>query len=86
MQYLKGSYLFFIGTILIACTYLIPSYFVLSKEKTVQTFQQNIYEVENQLKEELKQYTTVKIFPLTDYFKEDFFETKKVVYLPLKHK
>ncbi|MCC1483233.1 16S rRNA (guanine(527)-N(7))-methyltransferase RsmG [Winogradskyella immobilis] len=38
------------------------------------------------LKEELKQYTTVKIFPLTDYFKEDFFETKKVVYLPLKHK
>ena len=38
------------------------------------------------LNEELKQYTTVKIFPLTDYFKEDFFETKKVVYLPLKHK
>ena len=38
------------------------------------------------LREELKQYTTVKVFSLTDYFKEDFFETKKVVYLPLKHK
>ena len=37
------------------------------------------------LTEELKQYTTVKLFPLTDYFEEDFFETKKVVYLPLKH-
>ncbi|TCK67364.1 16S rRNA m(7)G-527 methyltransferase [Winogradskyella wandonensis] len=38
------------------------------------------------LTEELKQYTTVKLFPLTDYFEEDFFETKKVVYLPMKHK
>ena len=38
------------------------------------------------LSEELKQYTRVKLFPLTDYFKEDFFETKKVVYLPIKHK
>jgi 16S rRNA (guanine527-N7)-methyltransferase len=38
------------------------------------------------LKDELKQYTTVKIFPLTDYFEDDFFETKKVVYLPMKHK
>ena len=38
------------------------------------------------LSEELKQYTTVKLFPLTDYFDEDFFETKKVVYLPLKYK
>ena len=37
------------------------------------------------LSEELKQYTTVKLFPLTDYFDEDFFETKKVVYLPLKY-
>lgn len=38
------------------------------------------------LSEELKQYTTVKLFPLTDYFDEDFFETKKVVYLPIKYK
>lgn len=38
------------------------------------------------LSEELKQYTTVKLFSLADYFEEDFFETKKVVYLPMKHK
>ena len=38
------------------------------------------------LSEELKQYTTVKEYELSDYFKEDFFETKKVVYLPLKYK
>lgn len=38
------------------------------------------------LTEELKQYTTVKAFLLSDYFEEPFFETKKVIYLPLKHK
>lgn len=38
------------------------------------------------LSEELKQYTTVKAFLLSDYFEEDFFETKKVVYLPMKYK
>ncbi len=35
---------------------------------------------------ELQDYKTVQIFNLTDYFKEDFFETKKVVYLPMKYK
>ncbi len=38
------------------------------------------------LTEELKQYTNVKAFLLSDYFEDDFFETKKVIYLPLKHK
>ena len=38
------------------------------------------------LSEELKNYRTVEIFDLADYFEEDFFETKKVVYLPLKYK
>ncbi len=38
------------------------------------------------LTEELKQYTTVKAYLLSDYFEEDFFQTKKVIYLPLKHK
>ena len=37
------------------------------------------------LTEELKQYKTVKAFLLSDYFEDDFFETKKVIYLPLKH-
>lgn len=38
------------------------------------------------LTEELKDYRTVQIYPLTDYYKEDFFETKKLVYLPVKYK
>ncbi len=38
------------------------------------------------LTEELSPYKNVKIFPLSDYFDEDFFQTKKVVYLPLKYK
>ncbi|MBU2927545.1 16S rRNA (guanine(527)-N(7))-methyltransferase RsmG [Winogradskyella psychrotolerans] len=38
------------------------------------------------LTEELKQYKNVKAFLLSDYFEEAFFETKKVIYLPLKFK
>lgn len=38
------------------------------------------------LAEELKSYKTAEIFDLKKYFEEDFFETKKVVYLPLKYK
>jgi len=38
------------------------------------------------LTDELKDYKNVKIYPLSDYFEEDFFQTKKVVYLPLKYK
>jgi 16S rRNA (guanine527-N7)-methyltransferase len=38
------------------------------------------------LTEELKQYTNVRAFLLSDYFEDSFFATKKVIYLPLKHK
>lgn len=38
------------------------------------------------LNEELADYRNAQIFNLTDYFKEEFFETKKVVYLPQKSK
>lgn len=38
------------------------------------------------LTEELKPYKTAQTFDLKDYFDEDFFDTKKVVYLPLKFK
>lgn len=38
------------------------------------------------LSEELKRYTLATIYDLTDYFQEDFFETKKVVHLPVKFK
>ncbi len=38
------------------------------------------------LSEELKNYKNAQSFDLSDFFTEDFFETKKVVYLPLKYK
>ena len=38
------------------------------------------------LSEELKDYTTAQIFDLKEFFSEEFFETKKVVYLPQKFK
>lgn len=38
------------------------------------------------LSAELKNFPKAEVFPLNDYFQEDFFETKSVVYLPLKFK
>ena len=37
------------------------------------------------LTEELKNYETVKAFMLSAFFKEEFFESKKVIYLPMKY-
>lgn len=38
------------------------------------------------LTEELQNYPKATLYNLTDYFEEDFFDTKKVVHLPLKYK
>ncbi|AFL80029.1 16S rRNA m(7)G-527 methyltransferase [Aequorivita sublithincola DSM 14238] len=38
------------------------------------------------LSEELKVYRNASVFPLNDFFEEDFYETKSVVYLPMKYK
>ena len=38
------------------------------------------------LSDELKLYTSATIYNLTDYFDEDFYETKKVVHLGMKYK
>lgn len=38
------------------------------------------------LAEELKNYPKATIYNLTDYFQDEFFETKKVVHLPVKFK
>lgn len=36
------------------------------------------------LSEELKNFPSAKIYELKNYFEEDFFETKKVVHIPIK--
>lgn len=38
------------------------------------------------LSEELQNFPKATIYNLSDYFEEDFFETKKVVHIPLKYK
>lgn len=38
------------------------------------------------LTEELQDYPKATIYNLSDFYKEDFYETKKVVHLPLKYK
>tara|TARA_R110002051_G_scaffold128069_1_gene201691 strand:+ start:1868 stop:2503 length:636 start_codon:yes stop_codon:yes gene_type:complete len=38
------------------------------------------------LSEELMDYKTVEIIDLPDFYEEEFFDTKKVVYLPMKFK
>ncbi|WP_308990623.1 16S rRNA (guanine(527)-N(7))-methyltransferase RsmG [Mariniflexile litorale] len=38
------------------------------------------------LTEELQDYKTATIYNLSDFYTEDFYETKKVVHLPLKYK
>jgi len=38
------------------------------------------------LTNELLNFSAATIYPLKDYFEEDFFETKSVVHLPLKFK
>ena len=38
------------------------------------------------LSEELNDYTKATIYKISNFYEEDFFDTKKVVYLPLKYK
>jgi 16S rRNA (guanine527-N7)-methyltransferase len=38
------------------------------------------------LTEELQPYRNATIYPLSNFFQEEFFETKKVVYLPVKYR
>ncbi|WP_147677498.1 16S rRNA (guanine(527)-N(7))-methyltransferase RsmG [Algibacter pacificus] len=45
-----------------------------------------IYLKGGDLTEELKDYRTTTIYNLSDFFEEDFYETKKVVHLPLKYR
>lgn len=58
-----------------------------TKKDSVHDFKNGIlYLKGGDLTEELAVYQTVQLFDLSDYFSDEFFETKKVVYLPLKYK
>ena len=57
------------------------------KKKSIHELKNGIlYLKGGDLTEELAKFTSAQIYNLTDYYQEDFFETKKVVYLPMKYK
>ncbi|NNE04030.1 MAG: 16S rRNA (guanine(527)-N(7))-methyltransferase RsmG [Eudoraea sp.] len=57
------------------------------KKKSRHTLKNGIlYLKGGDLNEELANYPKARIYPLSDYFEDPFFETKKLVYLPLKYK
>ncbi len=45
-----------------------------------------IYLKGGDLSEELKPYKNAEVIPISNYFEEEFFDTKKIVYLPQKYK
>lgn len=57
------------------------------KKKSVHELKNGIlYLKGGDLSEELKDYKNVIVFELSKFFEEEFFKTKKVVYLPMKFK
>lgn len=57
------------------------------KKKSRHTIKNGIlYLKGGDLTEELKDYKTVQVYDLKQYFEEGFFETKKLVYLPVKYR
>ncbi len=58
----------------------------IAKNNTHQLKNGILYLKGGDLSEELKGYKTAQIHNICDFFEEEFFDTKKVVYLPLKYK
>ncbi len=68
-----------------------PTFVRWTKGKVAKTQQNKIkngilYLKGGDLTEELQDYQTTTIYNLSDFYEEDFFETKKIVHLPLKWK
>ncbi len=58
-----------------------------SKKKSVHALENGIlYLKGGDLTEELKDFPKATIYHISDFFSDEFFETKKVVHLPLKYK
>lgn len=58
----------------------------IKKKSTHQLKNGILYLKGGDLTEELSNFTTVQQFNISDFYSETFFETKKVVYLPMKFK
>jgi len=60
--------------------------YLVAKKSRHQLINGILYLKGGDLTEELSSFSKATIFPLKEYFKEDFFDTKSVVHLPLKYK
>lgn len=87
VEEIKGNYDFIVSRAVAA----MPTFVHWVKGKIAKTSNHELkngilYLKGGDLQEELSDYRTAQIFPLNSFFDEEFFETKKVVYLPLKFK
>ncbi|WP_133550216.1 16S rRNA (guanine(527)-N(7))-methyltransferase RsmG [Salegentibacter sp. 24] len=87
VEEVKGSYDFIVSRAVAA----MPTFVHWTKGKIAKKSQHELkngilYLKGGDLTEELQDYPKAVVYKLSDYFKEEFFETKKVVYLPLKYK
>ncbi len=87
VEEIKGTYDFIVSRAVAA----MPTFVHWTKGKIAKT---SIHEKKNgilylkggDLSEELAGYKNAEIYPLNDIFEEEFYETKKVVYLPVKYR
>lgn len=84
---IQGSYDFIVSRAVAA----MPTFVHWTKGKIAKTQNHSLkngilYLKGGDLTDELQSYKTATIYNLSDYFTEAFFETKKVVHLPLKYK
>ncbi|RRO22148.1 16S rRNA (guanine(527)-N(7))-methyltransferase RsmG [Flavobacteriaceae bacterium 14752] len=83
----KGQYDFIISRAVAA----MPTFVKWTKGKIAKHSQHQlkngiIYLKGGDLSEELKPYKNAEVIPISNYFEEEFFDTKKIVYLPQKYK
>lgn len=84
---LKGQYDFIVSRAVAAMpTFVHWTKGKIKKESVHERKNGILYLKGGNLTEELAPYQTAQVFDLNQYFNEDFFETKKVVYLPVKFK
>jgi len=87
VEEIKGNYDFIVSRAVAA----MPTFVHWVKGKIAKTSRHELkngilYLKGGDLNEELKDYKSAKIYDLSEYFSEEFYETKKLVHLPLKFK
>jgi len=87
VEEVKGNYDFIVSRAVAA----MPTFVHWVKGKIAKTSRHELkngilYLKGGDLNEELQEYKSAKIYNLSEYFSEEFYETKKLVHLPLKFK